>query len=189
MGKARLREVWIKEGRKVSPELSNDFTCSLPEVVAALTRRWGAQENMFEELKDHGIDRIHSYRKEEYTEEFLYRSGLEDEERGVCHEISNPKIRQLNKEISRFRIQKRRLDERIVKLDKEGKEEQAKGLRRELSGINRKISTRIKKRKRLPKKVRMMDRIEEKRIVRLSDGKKLFFDWLKMNGIWGRGRL
>ncbi|MBA7557213.1 hypothetical protein ES705_49955 [subsurface metagenome] len=76
-----------------------------------------------------------------------------------------------------------------MKLDKEGKEEQAKRLRRELSGINRKISTCIKKRKRLPKKVRMMDRIEEERIVRLSDGKKLFFDWLKMIGIWVKRKI
>ena len=76
-----------------------------------------------------------------------------------------------------------------VKLDKEGKEEQVKRLRRKLSGINRKISTHIKKRKRLPKKVRMMDRIEEERIVRLSDGKKLFFDWLKMSGIWAKRKI
>lgn len=187
--KARMREVWIKEGRKVSPALSNDFTRSLPEVVAALTRRWGAQENMFKELKDHGIDRIHSYRKEEYTEEFLYRSGLEDEEQGVCHKISNPKIRQLDKEISRLRAQKRLLDERIVKLDKEGTEEQAKEVREKLAGINGKIATLIKKRKQLPRKVRMMDRIAEENIVRLSDGKKLFFDWLKMNGIWAKRKM
>lgn len=34
-----------------------------------------------------------------------------------------------------------------------------------------------------------MDRIEEERIVRLSDGKKLFFDWLKMNGIWAKRKM
>ena len=32
-------------------------------------------------------------------------------------------------------------------------------------------------------KVRMFDRIEEEKIVRLADGKKLFFDWLKMCSI------
>lgn len=188
-GKARLREIWVKDGRKVSPALSNDFQRSLPEVVRALTRRWGAQENMFKDLKQHGIDRIHSYRKERYGEEFLYSAGLEDEEQGVTHQISNPEIRLLNREISKLRAQKRRVAERTGKLEKAGKKEQAKGLRRKLAGIERRITLRMKKRARLPKKVRMMDRIEEKKIVRLSDAKKLFFDWLKMNGIWVKRQL
>jgi hypothetical protein len=187
--KARFRELWIKDGRKVSPALSNDFQRSLPELVAALTRRWGAQENMFKELKEHGIDRIHSYRKEEYTEEFLYAAGLEDEEQGVCHEIGNPKIRLLNRQIARLRAEKRRLAERIGRLEKAGKEEQTKGLRRKAAAIGRKITCRTNKRARLPKKVRMMDRIEQEKIVRLSDAKKLFFDWLKMNGIWAKSKL
>ncbi len=38
----------------------------------------------------------------------------------------------------------------------------------------------------MPKKVNLFDRIKEKGIVRLSDEKKLFFDWLKMNAIWAK---
>ena len=38
----------------------------------------------------------------------------------------------------------------------------------------------------MPKKVNLFDRIKEKGIVRLSDEKKLFFDWLKMNSIWAK---
>ena len=60
---AKFREVWIKKDNRVSPALTNDFELSLGELVRALTRRWGSQENMFKELKDHGIDKIHSYRK------------------------------------------------------------------------------------------------------------------------------
>jgi len=188
-GKARLRELWIKEGRKVSPALTNDFERTLPQVVAALARRWGRQENMFKELKEHGIDRIHSYRKEQYTEEVLYRSGLEDEEQGVCHEINNPKIRELNKEISQLRKEKRKLAERMERHKGGGKGSQAKALRKKASGIERKIAIRLKRREQLPKKVLLMDRIEEEKIVRLADGKKLFFDWLKMNGIWAKRKL
>ena len=186
---ARLRELWIKDGRKVSPALSNDFQQSLPQLVAALTRRWGAQENMFKELKDHGIDRIHSYRKEPYTEQFLYTSGLEDERQGVIHHIGNPKIRVLDRQMAQLRTQKRRLVERIGRLEKRGKEEQAKELRRKVTGIDRRIAVRKSKRSRLPKKVRMLDRIEEEKIVRIADSKKLFFDWLKMNGIWAKRKL
>ena len=187
--KARLREIWVKDGRKVSPALTNDFQLPPAEVVRALTRRWGAQENMFKELKQHGIDRIHSYRKEPYGQEFLYSAGLEDEAQGVTHQIGNPKIRLLNREISKLRAQKRTVAERIGKLEKAGKKDQGKELRRKLAGIERKITIRMNKRARLPKKVRMIDRIEEEKIVRLSDAKKLFFDWLKMNGIWAKRQL
>ncbi len=38
----------------------------------------------------------------------------------------------------------------------------------------------------MPKKVNLLDRIKEEKIVRLSDEKKLFFDWLKMNAIWAK---
>ena len=55
---------------------------------------------MFKELKDHGIDRIHSYRKQEYTEEFLYEQGLEDPEKGIIREIDNPEIKVINKKLS-----------------------------------------------------------------------------------------
>ena len=187
--KAKMREVWIKDGKKVSPALTNDFTRSLGEVVASLTRRWGAQENMFKELKNHGIDRIHSYQKEKYSEEFLFRSGLEDEAEGVCHEIDNPKKRKINKEISRLRDKRRRLLESLEKHEKKGNKSQQKKIMRKIAGLDRKISSRINKRKRIPNKIRMMDRIEQDKIVRLADSKKLFFDWLKMNGIWAKREL
>ena len=34
-----------------------------------------------------------------------------------------------------------------------------------------------------------MDRIKEDHVQRLCDGKKLFFDWLKMNAIWAKRQL
>ena len=95
----------------------------------------------------------------------------------------------LNKEITKLRSQKRRLDERIAKQEEAGKQSQSKKLKSKLGGIKRKISVRINKREQLPKKVLMMDRIAEEKIVRLADGKKLFFDWLKMNGIWAKRKL
>ena len=188
--KAEFRELWIKDGKKVSPALTNDTELSLEEVVAALVRRWGAQENMFKELKDHGIDRIHSYRKQEYTEEYLYERGLETEQQGVCHEIENPKVRQLNKEIRKLRLQEERLAKRMAALEENNSNKDLlTALKRKASGVKRKITIRLKKRDGLPKNVRMMDRIEEENIVRIADQKKLFFDWLKMNAVWAKRQL
>ena len=69
------------------------------------------------------------------------------------------------------------------------KDKEKKALKRKYAGIERKITNRKKKRDSLPKKVRMFDRIEEEKIVRLADGKKLFFDWLKMCGIWAKRKM
>ena len=183
---AKFREVWIKKGNKVSPALTNDFELSLEEVVRALTRRWGSQENMFKELKDHGIDRIHSYRKQEYTEEFLYGKGLEDPEKGIIREIDNPEIRLINKQLSSLRAEKRKMAEKILELEKGGEKNKLKAMRKKYSGIERRIKNQIERRESLPKKINLFNRIKENDIVRLSDEKKLFFDWLKMNAIWAK---
>ena len=187
--KAGFREIWIRKGRKTSPALSNDFERSLEELVRHMTRRWGAQENMFKELKEHGIDRIHSYRKEDFTEDFLYECGLEDREKGVIREIDNPERKKAGKKISELRAKKRRMSEQILKLQKEGQSKKLAGLRRKYSGLERRINNQIKKRDALPEKVNLFDRIKERGIVRLSDEKKLFFDWLKMNAIWAKRQM
>jgi hypothetical protein len=183
----RFRELWIKRGKKISPALSNDFSRPVEELVAALVQRWGRQENGFKELKAHGIDRIHSYRKESYCEDYLYARGLEQPQVGVCHKIGNPKIRELNKELGTLRQLKHRLDRGIAKAQGgKKKQQQLRQLKMKAAGVSRRIATLLRKRKELPRKVLMMDRIEEEGIVRLCDSKKLFFDWLKMNAIWAR---
>jgi len=72
---------------------------------------------MFKELKEHGIDRIHSYQKEPYTEELLYQKRLEDKGQGICHEIINPKIKKRNKEITSLGKKKEKLAVNIKKMN------------------------------------------------------------------------
>lgn len=183
---ATFREVWIRKGNKVSPALTNDRELPIEEVVRALTRRWGAQENMFKELKDHGIDRIHSYGKEEYTEELLYNQGLEDRDEGIIREIANPEIRVENKKLTKLKAEKRKLAEKILSLEKAGKKKELIGVNRKYAGVERRIKNLIDRRSSLPKKVNLLGRIQKENIVRLCDEKKLFFDWLKMNAIWAK---
>ena len=180
-----FREIWIKSGQKVSPALSNDLDMPLPELVAALTGRWGNQENMFKDLKDHGIDRIHSYQTEPYSAEHLYSRGLEDRDKGIQHQIGNPEIRRINRELKGLRSEKKKLERKIGATTKREKGE-VTGLRKKLAGLVRRIENRIEKRDQLPKTILMMDRIENDGVLRLCDGKKMFFDWLKMNAIWSK---
>ena len=183
---ATFREIWIRKGNKISPALTNDFQLPLEEVVKALTGRWGAQENMFKELKDHGIDKIHSYRKQEYTEEFLYERGLEDSEKGTIHEIDNPDIRIINKNLSSLRTEKRKLAEKIITLERKNRKGEPARAKSDYTSIERMIANQLEKRSSLPPKVNLFDRIKENDIIRLGDEKKLFFDWLKMNAIWAK---
>jgi len=184
--KAAFREIWIRKGRKVSPALTNDLETSLEDLVRHLTRRWGAQENMFKELKDHGIDRIHSYRKEDFTENFLYELGLEDRDEGIIREIENPDRRDLGKTISKLRTKRNKISEQILKAQKESGSRKLAGLEGKYAELERQINNQTAKRDAMPEKVNLFDRIKEKGIVRLSDEKKLFFDWLKMNAIWAK---
>jgi len=184
--KGVFREIWIRKGRKVSPALTNDFETPLEDLVRHLTRRWGAQENMFKELKDHGIDRIHSYRKEDYTASFLYKNGLEDRDEGIIREIENPDRRDAGKKISKLRAKRDKISEQILKAQKESKSKKLVDLESKYAELEGQINNQIAKRDAIPKKVNLFDRIKEKDIIRLSDEKKLFFDWLKMNAIWAK---
>jgi hypothetical protein len=186
--KGTFREIWIKSGLRVSPVLSNDLDLSLPELVAALTGRWANQENMFKDLKDHGIDRIHSYQNEPYSAEHLYERGLEDPDKGIQHEIGNPEIRKINRELKGLRMEKEKLK---LKIEAQAKRDKGAvtGLRKKLAGLVRRIENRIAKRDGLPKTILMMERIQDDGVLRLCDGKKMFFDWLKMNAIWSKKML
>ena len=187
--KVIFREIWIKKGNKVSPALTNDFETSLEDLVRHLTRRWGVQENMFKELKDHGIDRIHSYRKEEFSEELLYELGLENREEGIIHEIDNPDRRLINKKISALRAEKRKLAVKLVELQKSGQTKKLIPIQERYTQIEKEIDNQIEQREAMPKKVNLFERIETNGIVRLCDDKKLFFDWLKMNAIWAKRQM
>lgn len=183
---ARFREIWIRKGKKTSPALTNDMQTSLGELVGHMTRRWGAQENMFKELKEHGIDRIHSYRKEAYTESFLYERGLEEQGQGIVREIDNPERKAVSKKIAELRVNKRKMCEQIVEKGKAGDSKQLTVLKRKYAGVERRIAAQMETRDAMPRKVNLFDWIRKQGVVRLSDEKKLFFDWLKMNAIWAK---
>ncbi|GAH20359.1 unnamed protein product [marine sediment metagenome] len=89
----------------------------------------------------------------------------------------------INKKLRLLRANKKKMAEKIIKLELGGKKDLA-AMKRKCSGVERRIKNQLAKRLPLPKKVNLLDRIKEEKIVRLSDEKKLFFDWLKMNAIW-----
>jgi hypothetical protein len=150
---------------------------------------WGVQENQNKKLKEHGIDKIHSYLKEDYSEEHLYERGLEHPDEGVKHVVDNPKVKQLSKKISTLLSQRRRVADRILEFEKKKNKTALKEKRKELYSLNSRIKKLKEKRKLLPKKVLLLGKIQDEGIERLRDDKKLFFDWLKMAALWARYRI
>jgi len=178
-----FREIWIRSGQKVSPALSNDRDRTLPQLVVALTGRWGNQENMFKDLKAHGIDRIHSYQNEAYSAEHLYARGLEEQQQGVQHTIGNPEIRKINRELKHLRGERVKLTQKLETATKNSKGN-VDTLQDGLSRLDSAIASQVANRDTVPKTILMMDRITNDGILRLCDGKKMFFDWLKMHAVW-----
>ena len=188
--KSRMfREVWVRKGEKVSPAVTNDLQMPLGDVVRNLVRRWGAQENGFKKLKAHGIDRIHSYLKEPYSEEYLYHSGLEQREEGIRREVDNPRIKELNKKIVKVKSTINRHRDARERAEKKGNTTALTKIKGKLAYLKRRLNQLQTLKGKEPEKVLLHQIIEQKGIERIASEKKLFFDWLKMAAMWSRKRI
>jgi len=161
----------------------------LEEVVQKLVRRWGAQENGFKKLKEHGIDRIHSYLKEPFSEEYLFDSGLEDAREGIRREVDNPLIRGLKKKLDKVKRQINRQRDVLERAEKRGDGKTVAGVKEKLRYFRRRLKAVEGAIAKEPPKVLLYKIIQEKGIERIKPEKKLFFDWLKMGAIWTRKRI
>lgn len=176
-GKGFRRIFFIKKGAKISPAISNNRDETLSDLVIKLTRRWGAQENVFKELKEDGFDRIHSYVKSPYDVEYFVKGGL-----NINREMENPKRRKLEKEKRVLQNKRDRMLGRIARKEKESgkhikqtkkQKERFDKISERLTGINIRLTY-------LPKKVLRIDHIKENEIMRLSSDKKKYFDLLNL---------
>jgi len=149
----------------------------------------GRQENGFKKLKAHGIDRIHSYLKEPYSEEYLYESGLEDREEGIRREVDNPVLKALK---GKMRTLKGRIDRQrdvYERAQKKGQRARLRKIASKLSYLKRRMAALKEAKSKEPEKVLLYQIIQEKGIERIKPEKKLFFDWLKMSALWSRRRI
>ena len=176
-GQGYRKMVFIKKGRKVSPAITNMKQATGKEVLLQLTRRWGAQENVFKELVIDGYDKIHSYRKAEYDDMYFKREGI-DENRMM----ENPEFRKLLGEKRKLENKGNVTLGRIAKREKEsGKPIKAtKQQQQRLEGMEKRLAEIIKRLEYLPEKVLRTDYINNNGLIRLSNGKKKYFDLLNL---------
>jgi len=174
-GSGYRRMVFIKKGRKVSPAMTNVKEASGEEVLLLLTRRWGAQENVFKELVIDGLDKIHSYAKEEYDAEYFRDEGIERERM-----MENPEYRKLQQEKRKLQNKRDQMLGRIAKKEKDtGKTvKPTKTQRERLEKIERQLAEILSRLEYVPEQVRRIDHIKDNGVMRLSNGKKKYFDLL-----------
>jgi hypothetical protein len=176
-GRGYRRMVFIKKGEKVSPAITNMKHAPGKEVLLQLTRRWGAQENVFKELVIDGYNKIHGYRKDEYEDMYFESEGID-----VNRMMENPELRKLLAEKRRLANTRNVMLGRIAKREKEsGKTiKPTKQQQERLDGIEKRLAEIINRLEYLPEKVLRIDYIKENGLMRLSNGKKKYFDLLNL---------
>jgi transposase len=176
-GQGYRRMVFIKKGEKVSPAITNIRQSPGKEVLLQLTRRWGAQENIFKELVIDGYDKIHSYRKDEYNDMYF-----ESEEIDRNRMMENPEWRKLLVEKRRLQNKRDVTLGRIAKKEKESEKpiKATKQQQERLDVIENRICEITKRLAYLPEKVLRIDYIHGSGLVRLANEKKKYFDLLNL---------
>jgi hypothetical protein len=176
-GQGYRRIVFIKKGSKVSPAITNIKQATGKEVLLQLTRRWGAQENVFKELVIDGYDKIHSYRKYEYENEYFASEGIDRNRM-----MENPERRKLLEERRKLENKRNVTLGRIARREKEsGKTIKAtKQQQQRLAEIEKRVAEINKRLEYLPEKVLRIDYINDNGLMRLSNEKKKYFDLLNL---------
>ena len=176
-GRGYRRMIFIKKGEKISPAISNNKDKSAKELTLIITRRWGAQENIFKELVIDGFDKIHTYKKDDYDEEYLDREGL-DESRTV----ENPEYRKMESERRKLQNKRDLTLGRIARRENESGKviKPTKKQTERLGEINDRLTVIEGRLLYLPKEILRLEYIEKNSIKRLSNEKKKYFDLLNL---------
>jgi transposase len=167
------RVFFVKRGERISPAITCKKEASLEELVLDLTRRWGAQENPFKELKKDGYDSLHSYEKDLFSEQYLSEENLDP-----VRTMDNPEYVTLQRERRKLQAARERiLGRNAAKQSMENKEKKlSKGQRGKLEQIESRLAEIADRLAYLPEKILRIDHIESAGIVRLQSDKKKYFD-------------
>lgn len=175
----KLRKFFVKKGDKISAAVTNDLNRPLKELVMILTRRWGAQENVFKELKKIGYDNIHSYWNEEYSKDILLESEID-----IKRDMVNPEFKFAVDERKKLKIRLKDLRAKIGKHSLMGKNidkptKRIDNLMSEIEEIEKGIESINERIKYLPEKILRFDYVKENSILKLCSEKKEYFDLMK----------
>lgn len=173
-----LRRLFIKKENKISTAVTNEQNMEVDELVRILTRRWGAQENVFKELKKYGYDNIHSYNKCEYSEKILLENGI-----NINKKMLNPEYKsavdERKKEKIKLRNTRAKLAKQLLKNNNNKSTKMITGLKNEIRNLETIIEKINERLNYLPEKILKLDYVTKNNILRLENKKKDYFDLLK----------
>lgn len=167
------RVFFVKRGERISSAITCKKETSLEELVLDLTRRWGAQENPFKELKKDGYDSLHSYEKDKFSEQYLSEKNLDP-----TRTMDNPEYVALQREKRKLQAARERiLGRNAAKATMGNKHKKpSKAQRDKLATIQLRLAEIGDCLAYLPEKILRVDHIESAGIVRLRSDKKKYFD-------------
>ena len=124
-----------------------------------------------------GLNKIHSYSKEEYEQEYFEREGIDGQRM-----MENPEYRKLQQEKRKLQNKRNLTLGRIAQREKEsGKTiKPTKQQKARLEGIEQRLGELASRLAYLPKEVMRLDYIKDNGLVRLSNEKKKYFDLLNL---------
>jgi len=179
-----LRKIVIRNGKKHSSFLTNDYSRSIAELANALIFRWREEKSFEVEVKQRGLNDINSYRVESFSKDVIEKLGYEDF--GTKYVESDEYKRytearkKLKSEIKKHLQKIGGLVEEISSLEKikESKKyknalTKIKALKKSVDEINKKIET-------CDKKIRKIDALIAKDINRLDYTQKFFIDIIRV---------
>ncbi|MCK4797519.1 MAG: helix-turn-helix domain-containing protein [Spirochaetes bacterium] len=179
-----LRKIVIKNGKKHSSLLTNDYSRSIAELAKAIIFRWREEKSFEIEVKYRGLNDINSYIVEDYSKDLIKKLGYEDngvkyvESKEYKNYINERRV--LKKEIEQSRqklgesIEERKTLEKIAETKKYKKfVEKIKALKTSISEINEKI-------KACTKKIKKINVLIDNGFKRLDYTQKFFMDIIKI---------
>lgn len=174
-----IRRFFIKKGDKISAAVTNDLEKKIEDLVKILTRRWGAQENVFKDLKKIGYDNIHSYWKDEYSDEILFENEIDIEK-----EMTNPEYTSAVEERKKLKLSLDKLEAKVGELFLKIKNiakptKSIIKLKEKINMIEKAIEIANDRINYLPDKILRYDYMKDNNILKLASDKKEYFDLLK----------
>ena len=179
-----LRKIVIRNGKKHTSFLTNDYSRSPGELAKALYFRWREEKSFEVEVKYRGLNDINSYRVEDFSDDVIKKLGYEDS--GTKY-IESDEYKRYTKKRRELKLEIKKQQQKLGKLVEEKKSlekikdnkkyknaiAEIQKLKKSLAAINERIKTSNEK-------IKKIDALISNRIKRLDYTQKFFIDIIRV---------
>lgn len=179
-----LRKIVIRNGKKHTSFLTNDYSRSLGELAKALYFRWREEKSFEVEVKYRGLNDINSYRVENFSEDVIKKLGYEDS--GTKY-IESDEYKKYSKERRELKLEIKKQQQKLGKLVEEKKSlekikdnKKYKNAIAEIIKLKKSLAANNERIKTSNEKIKKIDALISNRIKRLDYTQKFFIDIIRV---------